>query len=106
MGAKYTYYNADGTSEVSETEPREGIGKVWVRGEYHHPVYPSPTDMRIARGNKVWLIIDELDGRTIDDVVALYRPGMTRVDVQAAIEFYLRRKREIDAKLAEHRAVA
>ncbi len=106
MGAKYTYYTADGTEEVSEIEPREGAGKVWVRGEYRHPVYPSPTDVRIARGNKVWLIIDALEGRTIDDVVELYKPDMTRADVEAAVAFYLKRKREIDAKLAEHRAVA
>lgn len=106
MPDRFTYFDADGNAEVSDVEPHPGIGKVWVRGQYHPPVYPSPTDVRIAAGNKVWLIIEALDGHTVDDVVAYYQPMVAREDVEAAIAFYRIRKREIDAKLSEHRAVA
>lgn len=102
----FTYFDDDGMPSVSTEVPHAGVGKVWVRGSYQPPVYPSPLDVRIAGGNKVWLIIDMLDGRTPAEVAEVYAPYMTEADVEAAIRFYRRNRDAIDGKIAEHRAVA
>lgn len=106
MAYRYTYYDSNGVAEISLEQPHEGVGRVWVRGEYHHPTHPSPLDVRVGRGPQVWTIIAALQTSGIEELLRLYAPALTREDVAAAEAFYESHKEQIDPRVCEYRAVA
>jgi uncharacterized protein (DUF433 family) len=99
----YTYYDSAGVAEVIvNVVPAPGSGRVWARGRYSENVRPSALSLRIGRGIELWKVIGELHrlNDSVDRVVALYDPHITRSDVEAAMAYYERDPEEIDRQLS------
>lgn len=83
--------------------PLAGHGKAWTLGEYKHPAYPSPLNVRVGEaGLHVWFLIQWLQQLGGDKRALLARYGQVLhpEDVSVALWFYDRHKEEIDQKLA------
>ena len=82
----------------------QGKGKAWTLGEYRHPVYPSPLNVRVGHaGIKVWMAINwlRLCNDEYDELVRRFGRVLEPDDVAAARWFYEKYKPEIDERLAE-----
>jgi uncharacterized protein (DUF433 family) len=109
MAQVYTYYDANGEPEIVRNRvPAAGSGKVWARGRYSTEVRPSPLDVRVGRGIKIWELIRDLRSLNdeVDALLALHDPHLDRKDVGAALDYYSQYSAEIEQKLSEELAVA
>ena len=101
----YTYYFPDEPrGRVIKDAPLSGHGKAWTLGEYHHPAYPSPLNVRVGdSGISVSTVISWLRANDNDKsrVLEHYGQVLQSEDIDTAIWFYSRYKEEIDAKLAD-----
>jgi hypothetical protein len=101
----YTYYTPEEpTGRAVRDAPLAGSGKAWTLGEYRHPTYPSPLNVRVGEaGIKVWMVILWL--RLCDDnvntLMERYPQVLQPEDVDAARWFYEGHKEWIDQKLRE-----
>jgi uncharacterized protein (DUF433 family) len=94
---------------VVRDAPLEGRGKAWTLGEYNHPVYPSPLNVRVGdAGIKVWTVIEWLRANDNEERQVLERYGqvLDPKDLKAAIWYYEHNKDAIDRRLAEEEAGA
>lgn len=101
----YTYYAPEEpTGRVVKDAELQGRGRAWTLGEYRHPVYPSPLNVRVANaGIEVWMVIQwlQLADGSVDQLLQQYADVLTGDDVAAALWFYERYRDEIDQRLAE-----
>lgn len=101
----FTYYSPEEpTGHVVKDAPLSGRGKAWTLGEYHHPAYPSPLNVRVGdAGISVSTVITWLKANSNDPNRTLERYGqvLQAEDIAAASWFYSKYKEEIDAELAE-----
>jgi hypothetical protein len=101
----YTYYTPDEpTGRVVKDAELDGRGKAWTLGEYHHPDYPSPLNVRVGEaGIKVWMAIFwlRLCEGDYDELVRRYGSVLNRDDIAAARWFYTRYKQEVDQRIDE-----
>ncbi len=109
MTQPYTFYDAKGSAEIVVNRvPKTGGGRVWVRGRYSEEVQPSPLDVRVGRGIKVWELIRDLRSvnNDINALLALHAPHIDAGDVEAAVKYFDSYAAEIERKIAEELAVA
>lgn len=101
----YTYYDADHPhGKVVQGAPLAGRGKAWTLGSYVHPVYPSPSNVRVGNaGIKVWMVIDWLQrcGDDQEELLARYGHVLEPRDVDAALWYYQENREAIDREIAE-----
>ena len=101
----YTYYTPEEpTGRVVKDAELKGTGRAWTLGEYGHPVYPSPLNVRVGNaGIKVWMVIYwlQLCNESYDELVRRYGHVLEPDDIDAARWFYERYKPEIDERLEE-----
>jgi uncharacterized protein (DUF433 family) len=106
----YTYYSPEKpTGWVVKDAELEGEGKAWTLGEYHHPVYPSPLNVRVGNaGIKVSTVIGWLRANDNNEqrVLAGYGQVVEPEDIKAALWYYEQNKEAIDQRLAEEEAGA
>ena len=101
----YTYYTPEEpTGRVVKDAELQGKGRAWTLGEYGHPVYPSPLNVRVGdAGIRVWTVMQWLKSSR-DDVEATlreYGQVLQREDIEAARWFYERFKDEFEQELSE-----
>jgi hypothetical protein len=108
MADEFTVFDLNGQSSPASEPPPVGSGLAWVRGSYSGNTYPSPFDMRVGSGLKVWMLIMELESARGDfETVLARREGqLSEADLDAAIHQYFRYKEDIDAKIREQYAPA
>ena len=73
-------------------------------GEYKHPVYPSPLNVRVGEaGVKVWTVIGWLHalGDQQGEVFARYGQILQPEDLDVALWFYDQNRQLIDERLAD-----
>jgi len=101
----YTYYTPDSPQGiVIEDSPLQGRGRAWTLGEYRHPVYPSPLNVRVGdAGIHVSLVVSWLRscGDDVDLLLERYGQLLTREDVEAAQWYYRENGELIDRELRE-----
>lgn len=101
----YTYYTpGEPTGRVVRDAELQGKGRTWILGEYGHPVYPSPLNVRVGdAGIKVWMVIQwlQLADGNVEELLQHYPDVLTPEDVAAAQWYYTRYQDEIDQRLAE-----
>ena len=100
----YTYYEPDKPEgDVVRNESLVGRGRAWTLGEYRHPTYPSPLNVRVGdAGIHVWMVINwfRLCNSDRSAVLSGYGQVLQPEDLDAALWFYSMYKDEIDEKLA------
>lgn len=105
MSETYTYYSPDEPHGKTVVDaPLAGRGKAWALGEYKHPVYPSPLNVRVGdAGIKVWMIINWLREFANDKqrVLAQYGQVLEPEDLDTATWYYHENQEAIDKRLAE-----
>jgi hypothetical protein len=100
-----TYYSPEEPAgRVVKDAELQGTGRAWTLGEYHHPVYPSPLNVRVGdAGIKAWMVIRSLKAAQGDKerVLSHYGPSLQREDLDVAIWFYEQAREAIDQRLSE-----
>lgn len=106
----YTYYSPDEPNgRVVKDAELQGHGKAWTLGEYGHPVYPSPLNVRVGNaGIKVSTVVGWLRANDNNEQQVLERYGqmVDSDDIKAALWYYERNKEAIDQRLADEEAGA
>ncbi len=106
----YTYYTPqEPEGHVVPNGELDGRGKAWTLGEYRHPVYPSPLNVRVGNaGIKVSIVIGWLRANDNNEqrVLEQYGQVLDSEDLKAALWYYGKNKEAIDQRLAEEEAGA
>jgi uncharacterized protein (DUF433 family) len=99
----YTVYTPDEPrGRVIRDAELEAGGKVWTRGAYAHPVYPSVLDVGVGNtGMSVWAVTQALRrvGGDAQALVREYDGYLTLEDIEAARWFYEENKKIFDEEL-------
>ena len=106
----YTYYSPEKPQgEVVKDAELQGKGKAWTLGEYKHPTYPSPLNVRVGNaGIKVWMVIQwlELCDGDVAELQRRYPATLEQEDVEAARWYYDGHREWIDQRLKEEAEIA